>query len=289
MSETETAKKPDPTFLKYDKMDLKKPLGLVIEKRQQVLEDEPKGPRLTRKEFEALLDDYYAVSDGTDDSEQSIPPSILPKAPHHARAAGGRMVRNLALASCLALFLGFGLGLYGLSQQGGETRLGQKFNQSLAELWQMVQPTAIGGKIKTAVAAGSDQKQTTRKQAGASPAAKPIKTASLVVANSSGTVLAGIPLKLSLNADTDASLLQIKIMNVPGDAVLTAGTRRSDGVWILKPSDLNNVSLVVSSDRQTPLRLDIELIEAKTGELMSPTREIKVAIVPPKPFKVGRL
>jgi len=286
MSETETAKKPDPTFLKHDEMDLKKPLGLVIEKRQQVLEDEQKGPRLTRREFEALLDDYYAVSDGADDSEQPI---IPPKAPHHARAAGGRMVRNLALASCLALFLGFGLGLYGLSQQGGETRLGQKFNQSLAELWQMVQPTAIGGKIKTAVAAGSDQKQTTRKQAEASPAAKPIKTASLVVANSSGTVLAGIPLKLSLNADTDASLLQIKIMNVPGDAVLTAGTRRSDGVWILKPSDLSNVSLVVSSDRKTPLRLDIELIEAKTGELMSPTREIKVAIVPPKPFKVGRL
>ncbi len=283
MSETEAAKKPDPTFLKYDKLDLKKPLGLVIEKRQQVLEDEPKGPRLTRREFEALLDDYYAVSDGTGDSEQPI---IPPKAPHHARAAGGRMVRNLALASCLALFLGFGLGLYGLSQQGGETRLGQKFNQSLAELWKMVQPTAIGGKIKTAVAAtGSGQKQ-----AGASPpAAKPIKTASLVVADSSGTILAGIPLKLSLNADTDASLLQIKIMNVPGDAVLTAGIRRSDGVWILKPSDLSNVSLVVSSDRKTPLRLDIELIEAKTGELMSPTREIKVAIVPPKPFKVGGL
>ncbi len=281
MSEAETIKKPDPTFLKGDDINLRKPLGLAIEKRQQVLQDEPKGPRLSRKEFEALLDGYYAVSDETETGSKDTPVQL--KSSHHAQAAGGRMVRNLALASCLALFLGFGLGLYGLSQQGGETRIGQQFNQSLANLWKMVVPTATGQNTKMAVVGKAPGQKI------AAPAPKPIKTASLVVADASGTLLAGIPLKLSLNSDTDKSLLRVKIMNVPSDAVLTAGTRRSDGVWVLQPSDLKNVSLVVSSDRKTPLRLDIELIEAKTGELLSPTREIKVAIVQAKPFKVGGL
>jgi len=281
MSETETTSKPDPTFLKDNKFNLRKPLGLAIEQRQQVLQDEPAKPRLSRKEFEDLLDGYYAIGDGAGDDR----PAVLPPAKNHARIAGGRMVRNLALLSTLALFLGFGIGLYGLSQQGGETRLGQKFNQSLAELWQMVVPTAIGQQTSASVIASDIASD------AASPGktAKPIRMASLVVADASGTIQAGIPLKLSIKTGTDTSLLQVKIINVPDDAVLTAGTKRSDGVWILQPADLKNVSLVVSSDRKTPLRLDIELTEARTGELMSPTREIKVAIIQPEPFRVGGL
>lgn len=268
----EITKKPDPTFLKGADIDLRQPLGLAIEERQQVLENDPKGPRLSRKEFETMLDDYYTLGD-----DQISP---LPGNENHARIAGGRMVRNLALASCLALFFGFGLGLYGLSQQGGETQLGQQFNKSLAGLWQYVQP----GETST----GSDKTKLS-KQSPSSFKPKPIKTASLVVGDASGTIQAGIPLKLSLDTDVDLSLMEVKIMNVPDDAVLTAGTRRHDGVWILQPAELNNVALVVSSDRKAPLRLDIELVETKTGELLSPTREIRVAILQPRRLSMGGL
>lgn len=274
MSESESTQKPDPTFLNEEYPDLRKPLGLTIEKRQQFLQGGPKGPRLSRKELETLLDGYYAIGDGAPHDELD--------SKNHAQIAGGRMVRNLALAASLALFLGFGLGLYGLSQQGGETRIGQQFNQTLANLFQMIRPSQGDQSNKSAVPKTAGKKITVAKP-------KPIKTASLVVANSSGAILAGIPLKLGLRTNTDTSLLQVKIMNVPADAVLTAGTRRKDGVWILQPGDLKNVSLVVSSDRKEPLRLEVELVETKTGELLSPTREIRVAILGPKRFKVRGL
>jgi len=282
--------KPDPTFLKNEDIDLRKPLGLDIEARQetqgdrgethtktppkslQELRDDTRQPRLSRKEFETLLDRYYDKRDYGDDRDETG----MTNDPYHARIAGGRMVRNLALASSLALFLGFGLGLYGLSQQGGETQIGQQFNKTLAGLWQQV-PL-----VQTSKAAVPEKPVTTR-------SGKPIKTASLVVEDASGTIAAGIPLKLSLQSDTDISLLAVKIMNVPGDAVLTHGTRRNDGVWVLKPGELANVALVMSTPRKTPLRLNVELVEVKTGELLSPTREIKVAVIESKPFKVGEL
>ena len=271
--------KPDPTFLKNNDSnlkkqyrDLKKPLGLAIEKRQQTMENENRGPRLSRQELETLLDVFYA------DNATEAP--VTPDNQLHAQVAGRRMVRNLAFASCFALLAGFGLGLFSLSQQGGETPLGQKFNQALAGLWQPVRPTKTGKPT-------SQSKPNTKQANGL--AIKPIKTASLMVADATGTIHAGIPLKLSLKSDSNIALVEVKIMNVPGDAVLTAGKRRTDGVWILQPDDLADVALVMSSDRQTPLRLDVELVEAKTGQLLSPIREIKVAIVPPKPFKIGGL
>ncbi len=280
MSETETTKKPDPTFLKDDNIDLRKPLGLAIEKPVQALQDEPKEPRLTRKEFAALLDGYYA--DNEKDTEKNTETAQPPHQARLTRLTGARTVRNLALVSGLVLFFGVGFGLYEFSRQGGETPPGQNYNLSLATIWQGITSSAPDRKTGSATAT-----VTTRQNAA--PIIKPIKTASLIVNDASGTIQAGIPLKLSLNAGSDTSLLQVKIINVPGDAVLTAGIRRGDGVWILQPADLKNVSLVVSSDRKTPLRLDIELIVAKTGELLSPTREIKVAIIQPEPFRVGGL
>ncbi len=269
MSETNSTTKPDPTFLKDENIDLRKPLGLVIEERRQTLENDTRGTRLSRRELEALLDGYYAnqTSDRPEAGDH-----------HHAQIAGGRMVRNLAFASSLALFLGFGLGLYGLSHQGGETQLGQKFNQALASLRHVVLPENIDKQDHKAFA-----------KTAAGKIVKPVKTASLVVADASGTIDAGIPLKLALKSGTDAALLEVKISNVPGDAVLTAGTRRPDGVWVLQPGDLANVALVLSSSRNAPLHLGVELVEIKTGELLSPTREIKVAILQPESFTIGGL
>jgi len=268
--------KPDPTFLADEntpkntatKKSLGPAQGLTIEKRQQTLHENDDKVPLTRRELENLLDDFYADGNGT------IPGSQINQ--NHAEIAGGRMVRNLTLISSFALLIGFGVGFYTLSQQGGETAIGQKFNQTVSNLWQAVLPaTLTAGK--------------TSKAASAEPGRKPIKMASIIVADASGQIETGIPLKLELKRDASIALVEIKIMNVPADAVLTAGVRRQDGVWILQPDDLAKVELVMSSPRQTPLRLDIELVEAKTGELLSPPRAIKVAILKPTPFQVGGL
>jgi len=295
--------KPDPMLDKDESRDLNQPQEAVIEKRQQTLENDNKGSHLSRGELESLLDLYYAseaeynAANNQTTAEQHH--AHTAQRQHHARTAGGRMVRNLAFASSFALLLGFGFGFYTLSQQGGETPLGQKFNLAMNGLWQQV--TSIPSFLTQDSPAQANLNQANLKQANpAKPAKqgtgqvvtssrKPIKTASLVVADATGTVHAGIPLKLSLKMDSNIALVEVKIMNVPGDAVLTAGTRRRDGVWVLQPEDLADVALVLSSDRRTPLRLDVELVEAKTGQLLSPTREIKVAILPIKPFTIGGL
>ena len=284
----------DPVHDKDENSDFKKPLEAVIEKRQQTLENDNRGSRLSRQELEALLDLYYAPDMDKKASAQHRHHADAAQRQHHARTAGGRMVRNLAFASSFALLLGFGFGFYTLSQQGSETPLGQKFNQAMNGLWQQVTsiPKFLIQDSPAQANLGQANPTKPAKQATnqlVTSSGKPITTASLVVADATGTVHAGIPLKLSLNMDGNIALVEVKIMNVPGDAVLTAGTRRSDGVWVLQPEELADVALVMSSDRQMPLRLDVELVEAKTGQLLSPTREIKVAILPMKPFKIGGL
>ncbi len=311
-------KKPEPTFFKgsLDKSSsiektqwsnlgaLRKPLGLSNAKRdtkpenaqqqkpvnQPLRKRQTRGKRLSRSELEAMLDQFYETVD------QPAPPSTqTPQLRngkiHHARKAGNRMVQKMAMASSVALLLGFGVGLYSLSNQGGDTVMGQKLNQAIANMssqvasliWQPAQSSsnALADK-KIALA----RETWTSKGTGIS---KPIKTASLMVADVSGTIAVGIPLKLTLNAPVGNSFVEVKVTNVPADAVLTAGTRQNDGVWVLKPNDLSHVQLVLSSEQSTPLKLNIELIEAKTGELLTPPREIKVSVVSLKPFKVGGL
>jgi hypothetical protein len=250
--------KPDPTFLKPENSDIKKPLGLPVQNRQPRGTREPAGTRLSRKELENLLDSYYAVR------EQEQP--VVSHRQDHARKAGHKLVRNLTLASSAALFFGFALGLYSLSNQGSETSLGKSFNTVASSLWSGAS-TIVSNTLPTSAPAKPI------------PVGKPVKTASLVVSDVAGTIQAGIPLKLSLNGMPENGLVKIKVMNVPADAVLTAGKRDASGVWTLVPEDLADVSLVLSSARKGPLSLEVEVQEARTGELLSPTKQIRVAVL----------
>ena len=253
-------------------------------------ERETRGKRLSRSELEAMLDQFYeTVDQPTPPSTQT--PQLRDGKIHHARKAGNRMVQKMAMASSVALLLGFGVGLYSLSNQGGDTVMGQKLNQAIANMGSQVasliwQPTQSSRNTLADKKIAMAREAWTNKSTGVS---KPIKTASLVVADASGTIAVGIPLKLTLNSPVGNSFVEVKVTNVPADAVLTAGTRQNDGVWVLKPNDLSHVQLVLSSEQSTPLKLNIELVEAKTGELLTPPREIKVSVVSLKPFKVGGL
>jgi len=311
---TDGLQKPEPTFFKGS-LDttssiedtqwsnlgaLRKPLGLSNKKRnkkpaietpqtpinQPLPERETRGKRLSRNELEAMLDQFYeTVDEPTPPSTQT--PKLRDGKIHHARKTGNKMVQKMAMASSVALLLGFGVGLYSLSNQGADTIMGQKLNQAIANMGSQVasliwQPSQGSGNQKIALA----REAWTNKGTGMT---KPIKTASLMVADASGTIAVGIPLKLTLNTPVGNSFVEVKVTNVPADAVLTAGTRQNNGVWVLKPNDLDHVQLVLSSEQEKPLKLNIELIEAKTGELLTPPREIKVSVVSLKPFKVGGL
>lgn len=309
--------KPEPTFFKDEPAciedtqwsnigALRKPLGLAKGLKMQTRPDptnaatdytpaperETRGKRLSRNELEAMLDQFYETSDKpTPPSTQT--PRLRDGKVHHARKAGNRMIQKMAMASSVALLLGFGVGLYSLSSQGGDTVMGKKLNQAIANMGtsvaSLIMPQTKGSeKIAMARKAWTTQGNGQGNNQGAQ-LTKPVKTASLVVADASGTIAVGIPLQLKLDAPVGNSFVEIIVNNVPADAVLTAGTRQDNGVWVLKPNELSHVKLVLSSEQSEPLRLDIELIEAKTGELLTPPRVIKVSVISMKPFKVGGL
>ncbi len=314
--------KPEPTFFKDEPAciedtqwsnlgALRKPLGLAKGLKMQTRpaptqtptptptenytpapERETRGKRLSRNELEAMLDQFYETSDKpTPPSTQT--PRLRDGKVHHAQKAGNRMIQKMAMASSVALLLGFGVGLYSLSSQGGDTVMGKKLNQAIANMGtsvaSLIMPQTKGSeKIEMARKAWTTQGSGQGNSQGVQ-LTKPVKTASLVVADASGTIAVGIPLKLKLDAPVGNSFVEIIVNNVPADAVLTAGTRQDNGVWVLKPNELSHVKLVLSSEQSEPLRLDIELVEAKTGELLTPPRVIKVSVISMKPFKVGGL
>ncbi len=312
---TAYTEKPEPTFFKDEPAciedtqwsnigALRKPLGLAKGLKMQTRstptnaapdytpapERETRGKRLSRNELEAMLDQFYETSDKpTPPSTQT--PRLRDGKVHHAQKAGNRMIQKMAMASSVALLLGFGVGLYSLSSQGGDTVMGKNLNQAIANMGasvaSLIMPQSKGAeKIAMARKAWTNNGQGNGQNVQLT---KPVKTASLVVADASGTIAVGIPLQLKLDAPVGNSFVEIIVNNVPADAVLTAGTRQDNGVWVLKPNELSHVKLVLSSEQSEPLRLDIELIEAKTGELLTPPRVIKVSVISMKPFKVGGL
>lgn len=256
----------NPTFFRDDHKDGEDVLSDQNLRRPiDNIRSRPRESRLTRQQFENLLDSYYA--DRAPPAASSVRPG------DHANVAGGRLVRQIALASSFALMVGFGLGLYTLSIQGGDTQLGKSFNGFLSGIVARLAPAPQTGKagVTGAVKAAPTSFNTT--------SAKPVKTASVTVSDVSGTIKAGIALKLALNPASNTHQVKVKITNVPGDAVLTAGKRNASGDWVLQPGDLDKVALVLSSNRNKPLQLGVEVIEAKTGELLTPVRDMKVAVI----------
>ena len=180
----------------------------------------------------------------------------------HAARSGLLAVRNLAFFASGALIAGFALGLYSLMGSEVETTLGKTVNNLAASIWQ-ARPLSAASAAKAPVPVSGH--------------AKPVKTVSLTVSDATGVARTGIALKLSLAPAGQTFDTEVQVLDVPKDAVLTAGRRRSDGVWILTPSQLDGVALVLSSKLSGPLVLRLEAVSAKTGELLTPTRYVNVA------------
>ncbi|MCB1380827.1 MAG: hypothetical protein KDK89_21030 [Alphaproteobacteria bacterium] len=118
-------------------------------------------------------------------------------------------------------------------------------------------------------------------QVTAAPSKKPIQIAKLDVADASGHLNTEIPLSVSAQPAFTGQDLIVKISGLPDTAYLTAGSRRNDKSWLLPLSDLSHANLVVTAAPKPTIDLTIAAVEAKTGELASPAREMTVAIAEP--------
>jgi hypothetical protein len=130
-----------------------------------------------------------------------------------------------------------------------------------------------------------------REKATAKPAAvaanktviskKPVATATLDVADTSGALNSMIPLILRAEPAAAGQTLALRISGLPEDAYLTAGTRISGDSWLLNPGQEQNVKLVVPKSGKPKFDVAVAAIETGSGELAAPMKELTVAIDDP--------
>lgn len=117
---------------------------------------------------------------------------------------------------------------------------------------------------------------------------KPVTTARLDVADAKGNINSPIPLAISAEPALPDQDIALRLSGLPADAYLSAGTKLANNAWILKPGEELGVKLMVPSAQASPLLIAVEAIEAQTGDLAAPTKEINVAlsnttVAPPPP------
>lgn len=107
---------------------------------------------------------------------------------------------------------------------------------------------------------------------------KPVAIATLTVADSRGVLNSHIPLMLTAEPSVPGQDLILRISGVPKSAYLTAGTREADSDWHLPASATKDLKLVVSAVPRGDLELAVAAVEPKTGELMSPVKQVTVTV-----------
>lgn len=110
---------------------------------------------------------------------------------------------------------------------------------------------------------------------------KLVATATLDVADVSGGLNSFIPLMLHAEPALGGDAIALKVSGLPKDAYLTAGSKSPDETWLLKPEEAAEVKLVVPRAEKQNYDVSVAAIEAGTGELAAPIKEIKLAINDP--------
>lgn len=110
---------------------------------------------------------------------------------------------------------------------------------------------------------------------------KLIATATLDVADVSGGINSLIPLALHAEPAFNGADIALKVSGLPKEAYLTAGSKTADDSWMLRLDEAAEVKLVVPKADQVSYDVSVAAIEARSGELVAPIKEMKVAIDSP--------
>jgi hypothetical protein len=113
------------------------------------------------------------------------------------------------------------------------------------------------------------------------PSGKPIATAKLEVADAFGTTDAPVELDMLATPGEAGQELELRLSGLPDKAYLTAGTQISPASWSLKPAEAAIVKLVLPGKQAREFDLSVAAVEATTGELVAPTKEMNVKVDAP--------
>jgi hypothetical protein len=107
---------------------------------------------------------------------------------------------------------------------------------------------------------------------------KSVAIASLDVNDVKGTLNSMIPLMLSAQPAEGGDAVALKIMGLPPEAYLTAGTETTQGNWLLKPADIAGVKLVVPQSSTSQFDVEVAAVEEHTGVLAAPIKAMNVQL-----------
>ncbi len=177
--------------------------------------------------------------------------------------------RNVMIAGLAAIIAGAGLG-YAIANFDDMSRSTGRAMAFMGSVLPAGKPSAD--------AIAPDQGLSAKPAGTTTITKKPVATAALDVADVQGAVNAVIPLALRADPAAGGQELAIRITGLPQAAFLSAGTRLSDNAWLLKPGEEKGVSLIVPAADTPKFDLSVAAIEAKSGELAAPIREMSVAL-----------
>ena len=183
-----------------------------------------------------------------------------------------RIAGLFAVACAIGGVAGLASANMGLVHQGYAAAMSGASTSASAIMALLQKPVAeepaAGGQVAATVKSGGSTVLTK----------KPVRMARVDVADASGVLNNPIPLALTaVPADPDMPLA-LKITGLPGDAYLTQGTEVADGEWLLKPTEIEGVKLVVPQAQSPQLDLAVAGVEEKTGVAATPPREMTVEL-----------
>jgi hypothetical protein len=223
-------------------------------------------------------DEYGGYDDAYEDQGQQHAP---PRRNRRREGSHARTGRDLAIAAGLALSLSSVTGAAVYDRASGGT--------IAAAIMAPFDTEAIASEIpvvaaKVVATAPEPAPATAPEPAPAvveEPNGKPIATAKLEVADASGTTDAPVDLDLQATPGEAGQELELRLSGLPDKAYLTAGTQISPASWSLKPAEAAIVKLVLPGKQAGEFDISVAAVEAKTGELVAPTKDMNVKVDAP--------
>lgn len=112
---------------------------------------------------------------------------------------------------------------------------------------------------------------------------KPVPTALLMVSDAEGSANTPIPLIVLAEPPAEDLEMLLKISGVPSSAYLTSGWKVSADSWHVRQPDLGKLNLISTDNASQRFDLAIAGFEAKSGDMVTPVKEVTVSITPQAP------
>jgi hypothetical protein len=111
--------------------------------------------------------------------------------------------------------------------------------------------------------------------------AKPVSTAHVEVADVSGQVMDQIPVNLAVTDPGNGEDMAFYLTGLPETVSLSAGTRTSDGTWVIAAGETPGLRLMSTTPTPEPVSVGVVAVDRKSGQMAAPLKEMQVMVNAP--------